>query len=187
MPPRFPHALALALLATAACADNKVPVPLDTAAAVGGNASTNVATPQANPVATPDDPSATQPVSDPVTVAQIDTVILTAGRNITQIPTNIAVPLLQRLEERLDATKTPPLTQIADGLGDLRGELGKDKIDGKRVGSILLDLGNRTSAVGGNRQIAGAASDRLTQLGELLTQAGRQLGGTVLGRTAQPR
>ena len=179
------------LVAIAACggnADTKAPIQTDTAAAVAGQANTPASTPQANPIVPgADDPAAKQPVSDPVTVAQIDSVITTAGRDITQIPANIAVPLIQRLEDRLDATNIEPLDQIASGLEELREELGKSPVDGKRVGTILIDVGNRTNAVGGNAQIAGAAAPRLTQLGDLLVGAGRQLGGTIAGRAATPK
>ena len=181
-------AFVVAIAAACSNNDNEVPVRLDTGTAVGGNASTPGATPQANPVVPgADRPGATQPVSDPVTLAEIDTVIITASRGITAIPTAIAIPLIQRLEDRLDATNVEPLDQIASEMEELREELGKSPIDRRRVGTILLDLGNRTSAVGGNPQIAGNAADRLTRLGELLTQAGRQLGGTIAGRPAAPR
>jgi hypothetical protein len=120
-------------------------------------------------------------------MAQVDTVIITASRGLTAIPTNIAIPLIQRLEERLDDTDVEPLDQIADGLEDLREELEKQPVDGKRVGTILIDVGNRTSAVGASQQIAGAGGPKITQLGELLTEAGRQLGGTIAGRTVAPR
>jgi hypothetical protein len=176
------------LAAAAACADDRVPVPLDTAQAVGGNASSPVATPQDNPLADgANRPGATAPVSDATTMAQVDTVIITASRGLTAIPTNIAIPLIQRLEERLDDTDVEPLDQIADGLEDLREELEKQPVDGKRVGTILIDVGNRTSAVGASQQIAGAGGPKITQLGELLTEAGRQLGGTIAGRTVAPR
>ena len=171
------RAFAAALvLAAVACADTKVPVPLDTAQPVAGQASTPVATPQANPIVPgANRPNATAPVSDPVTLAEIDTVIITASRRITDIPPNIAIPLIQRLEDRLDATNVEPLDQIATQLEELREELAESPIDGNRVGRILVDLGNRTSDVAGNPQIAGAAAGRLTRLGELLTQAGQQL------------
>ncbi|CAA9319727.1 MAG: hypothetical protein AVDCRST_MAG11-1937 [uncultured Gemmatimonadaceae bacterium] len=188
-----PRALAAALLAAAltACAgnaDKEAPLRADTGTSVAGQANAPVSTPQANPVVPgADRPNATAAVSDPVTLAEVDTVIVTASRGLTAIPVTIAVPLIQRLEDRLDATNVEPLDQIASELEELREELGKTPVDGRRVGTILLDLGNRTSAVGGNAQIAGAAAPKLTQLGELLVGAGRQLGGTIAGRPAAPK
>ena len=187
-----PRALGAALLlAAAACAgnaDSEAALRADTGTAVAGQANAPVSTPQANPVVPgADRPGATAPVSDAVTMAEVDTVIITASRGLTAIPANIAIPLLERLEKRLDATNVEPLDQIATELEELREELGKTPIDGRRVGTILLDVGNRTSAVGGNPQIAGAGAAKITQLGELLVQAGRQLGGTIAGRPAAPK
>jgi hypothetical protein len=148
----------------------------DSAPATGTDTTTPVTTPQANPIVPgADRPGATQALSDPKTIAEVDTLIVAAARGITQIPTAIALPMIRRLEEHLDATNVEPLDQIASGLEELREELGKQQIDGNRVGRILIDLGNRTNAVGGNAQIAGSAAPRLTRLGELLTQGGQQL------------
>ena len=187
-----PRLLGAALLAAvAACAgntDQEVALRADTGTATAGQANSPVSTPQANPVVPGGDrPGATAAVSDSVTLAQVDTVIITASRGLTAIPANIAVPLIQRLEDRLDATDVEPLDQIATEMEELREELATTPIDGRRVGTILLDLGNRTNAVGGNAQIAGAMAPRLTELGDLLTAAGRQLGGTIAGRPAAPK
>lgn len=117
----------------------------------------------------------TTPLSDPSTVAALDSVVAAGDRGLTSLAPAVAIPLIQRLEDRLDASNIEALDEIATDLESLREELDDDTIDGPDVGDILTRLGQKTTAVAGNAQLAGAAAGTLQRLGQMLTQAGQQL------------
>lgn len=110
-------------------------------------------------------------------VADVDSVIAGAQTSggITSIPPAIAVPIIQRIEDALDATNVEPLDEIATDLESLREELGGD-VNGADVSAILVRLGEKVTAYA--PQAPAAAQERLTTLGTALTTQGRQLGGS---------
>ena len=108
-------------------------------------------------------------------VADTDSVIAGAQTpgGITSIPPAVAVPIIQRIEDALDATNVEPLDEIATDLEALREELGGD-VNGAEVGAILVRLGDKVTAYAPQ---SGAAQERLTTLGNALTTQGRALAG----------
>lgn len=108
-------------------------------------------------------------------VADTDSVIAGAQTpgGITSIPPAVAVPIIQRIEDALDATNVEPLDEIATDLESLREELGGDA-NGGEIGEILVRLGEKVTAYAPQ---SGAAQDRLTTLGNALTTQGRALAG----------
>lgn len=108
-------------------------------------------------------------------VADTDSVIAGAQTSggITSIPPAVAVPIIQRIEDALDATNVEALDEIATDLESLREELGGD-INGADVSAILVRLGEKVTAYAPQ---SGAAQERLTTLGNALTTQGRALAG----------
>ena len=108
-------------------------------------------------------------------VADVDSVIAGAQTpgGITSIPPAVAVPIIQRIEDALDATNVEALDEIATDLESLREELGGD-VNGAEVGAILVRLGDKVTAFAPQ---AGVAQERLTTLGGALTTQGRALAG----------
>jgi hypothetical protein len=113
-------------------------------------------------------------LSDPSTGPQIDSVVTAARAGLTSLAPSVAVPLIQRLEDKLDNSNDPALTDIAKDLEKLREELADDTVDGPDVASILERLGPKVTNAAGN---AGAAAGTLRELGQQLTQAATQLRG----------
>lgn len=108
-------------------------------------------------------------------VADTDSVIAGAQTpgGITSLAPAVAVPIIQRIEDALDATNVEPLDEIATDLESLREELAGD-VNGGEIGEILVRLGEKVTAYAPQ---SGAAQDRLTTLGNALTTQGRALAG----------
>jgi len=115
---------------------------------------------------------ATASLADASTAAQIDSTLTAAERGLTSLAPSAAVTLIRSLEEKLDNSNDPELTDIAKDLEKLREELGDDTVDGEDVGEILKRLGPKVTKAAPK---AGAASDQLTRLGRALTQQGQKL------------
>lgn len=111
-------------------------------------------------------------LADANTSAQLDSVNTAARSGLTSLSPAVAIPLIRSLEDKLDNSNDPALTDIAKDLEKLREELDDDTVDGKDVGEILGRLGPKVTNVAGN---AGAASGTLRSIGEQLTAAARQL------------
>lgn len=108
-------------------------------------------------------------------VADVDSVIAGAQTpgGITSLPPAVAVPIIQRIEDALDATNVEALDEIATDLEALREELGGD-VNAGEVSAILVRLGEKVTAYAPQ---AGIAQERLTTLGGALTTQGRALAG----------
>ena len=108
-------------------------------------------------------------------VADTDSVIAGAQTpgGITSIPPAVAVPIIQRIEDALDATNVEPLDAIATDLEALREELGGDA-NANDISTILVRMGEKVTAYAPQ---SGAAQERLTTLGNALTTQGRALAG----------
>ncbi|MGZ8378217.1 MAG: hypothetical protein ACXW61_16885 [Gemmatirosa sp.] len=114
-------------------------------------------------------------LSDASTVAQLDSVATAARSGLTSLAPAIAVPLIQSLEDKLDASNNPALTDIAKDLEKLREELNDaGGVNGGDVASILERLGPKVTSVASQ---GGAASGTLTAIGNELTRAATQLRG----------
>ena len=110
-------------------------------------------------------------------VADVQTAVSAAEGGLTKVPVATAVALVQRIEDRLDATDVPALDDIASDLEKLREELGESTINRGDGGTILVRLGTKTTAVSNDAAVAGSAAAPLQRLGTLLGEQGRALGG----------
>ena len=113
-------------------------------------------------------------LSDPSTVAQLDSVNTAAKAGLTKLPVAVAVPLVQSFENKLKASNDADLKSIGDDLGELREELGKSPVDGKEIGDELSEIGPKVTRAASK---GGAARATLTAIGSELTKAGRSLKG----------
>jgi len=105
--------------------------------------------------------------------ADVDTVAAAAERGLTSLAPAVAIPIIQRIEDALDATNVEALDEMATDLESLREELDDDTIDGSEVGNILTRLGGKVTAYAPNAPEAVRA--KLTTLGASLTRQGRAL------------
>jgi|GEM_PF-5239778 hypothetical protein len=113
-------------------------------------------------------------LSDPSTVAQLDSVNTAAKSGLTKLPVAVAVPLVQSFENKLKASSDADLKSIGDDLGELREELGKSPVNGKEIGDELAEIGPKVTRAASK---GGAAGATLTAIGAELTKAGRSLKG----------
>ena len=113
-------------------------------------------------------------LSDPSTVAQLDSVNTAAKAGLTKLPVAVAVPLVQSFENKLKASSDADLKSIGDDLGELREELGKSPVNGKEIGDELSEIGPKVTRAASK---GGAAQATLTAIGSELTKAGRSLKG----------
>jgi hypothetical protein len=111
-------------------------------------------------------------LADASTAAQIDSAVTAAQRGLTSLAPSAAITLIRSLEEKLDNSNDPELTDIATDLEKLREELDDDTIDGEDVGEILKRLGPKVTKAAPK---AGDASSQLTRLGQSLAQQGQKL------------
>jgi hypothetical protein len=114
----------------------------------------------------------TASLADASTGPQLDSIATAAKGGLTSLPAAVAVPLIQSLEDKLDNSNDPALTDIAKDLEKLREELSDDTVDGGDVSEILGRLGPKVTAVAGK---GGPASGTLTAIGAELTKAGASL------------
>ena len=105
--------------------------------------------------------------------ADVDTVAAAAERGLTSLAPAVAIPIIQRIEDALDATNVEALDEMATDLESLREELDDDTIDGSEVGNILTRLGGKVTAYAPTAPEAVRA--KLTTLGASLTRHGRAL------------
>jgi hypothetical protein len=114
-------------------------------------------------------------LSDPSTGAQLDSVATAARGGLTSLAPAAAVPLIRSLEDKLDNSNDPALTDIAKDLEKLREELeGGGQVNGGDVAEILGRLGPKVTTVASK---GGAAQGTLQAIGSELTKAATQLRG----------
>ena len=120
--------------------------------------------------------AATNNLNDPSTVTQVDAIISAAESGLTSLSGAAAIAAIDPIREKLHNSGKPTLEGIADDLDDLRDKLDDNPINGREVGTILSRVGPKVTKASTEPE-AGAASQRLSRLGTLLTQAGTKLGG----------
>ena len=113
-------------------------------------------------------------LSDPSTGPQLDSVVTAARSGLTSLAPAVAVPLIRSLEDKLDNSNDPALTDIAKDLEKLREELSDDTVDGGDVANILERLGPKVTNAASK---AGPAAETVRTLGQQLTSAATQLRG----------
>ncbi len=119
--------------------------------------------------------AATNNLNDPSTVTQVDAVISAAEGGLTSLPATAAISAIDPIREKLHNSGNPALESIADDLDDLKDKLDDNPINGREVGTILSRVGPKVTTASSAPE-AGAAAQRLSRLGTLLTQAGGRLG-----------
>ena len=118
--------------------------------------------------------SSTASLSDASTTAELDSVATAAKSGLTKLAPAVAVPLIRSLENKLDNSNDPELTDIAKDLEKLREELddASGSVNGGDVANILERLGPKVTKVAPK---AGAASSTLQAIGTELTNAAKSL------------
>jgi hypothetical protein len=91
---------------------------------------------------------------------------------------DIEAPLrvIEAWEQRLAASESPELVPIADNLAALRIQLLAGDADPAAVGQLLVTLGEQVRAVS-ESEVGAPVADKLSQLGELLSDWGNTLSG----------
>ena len=84
--------------------------------------------------------------------------------------------VIETWEQRLAASESPELVSIADNLAALRIQLLAGDADPAAVGRLLLTLGEQVRAVS-ESEVGAPVADKLSQLGELLSDWGNALSG----------
>jgi hypothetical protein len=79
---------------------------------------------------------------------------------------------IESWQEELRGYEGTGFKTIVTDLGHLHDELGKDEINGKKVGQLLTKLGKETSKCA---KEAGDKGDTVAELGDLLSKAGSDL------------
>jgi hypothetical protein len=170
-------ATSAALVALAACGGNRdASATADSAATAAGTAADSAAN-RVGAAAT-GDTGAMAPgaaagtnasLADPSTAAQLDSVNTAAKAGLTSLAPKAAVALIRSLEDKLDNSNDPALTDIAKDLEKLREELDEGTIDTHDVGEIFRRLGPKVTTAAGK---GGAAGSTLRSIGAEITKAG---------------
>ncbi len=102
-------------------------------------------------------------------------------RGLQQIPLSKAINKIDDWKRKIEQTEREDLRPIAAGLGELHQSLVGEGIDGARIGSILVRLGEQTEAAEVSEATTGDTTEdlerSLKRLGSLLRHAGSALGG----------
>ncbi|MDF1505915.1 hypothetical protein [Roseisolibacter sp. H3M3-2] len=162
----------VATVLAVACGGNKDVATTDTA--VTGTATGTVAGDSAGMMAPGTGAGTTASLSDANTGAQLDSVATAARGGLTSLAPAVAIPLIQSIEDKLDNSNDPALTDIAKDLEKLREELNDDTPDGPDIANILERLGPKVTNVASK---GGAASGTLTAIGSELSKAATALKG----------
>lgn len=99
--------------------------------------------------------------------------------DLTAIPADAAIANIEGWQAELEGSDDVIVQGIAANLGELSDALQADTIDGAAVGGLLTSLGTDTVSAA-----EGAGSTELTDLGNLLLQAGTSLSGGMSGGAA---
>ncbi len=84
--------------------------------------------------------------------------------------------VIETWEQKLAASESSELVPIADNLAALRIQLLAGDADPAAVGQLLVTLGEQVRAVS-ESEVGAPVSDKLSQLGELLSYRGNALSG----------
>ena len=146
-----------------------------TAACSSGDGETSdtmtMAAPSTMPAPVDSTAMATAPDAGGALVANVDSVLTAANASggLTGIAPAVAIPIIQRIEDMLDATDVEPLDQMATDLERLREQLGASTIDGAALGTTLASLAEKVNAYAPTAP--SAVQGPLQQVGAALTEA----------------
>lgn len=120
-------------------------------------------------------PAADDPAMGGALVANVDSVLTAANASggLTGIAPSVAVPIIQRIEDMLDATDNEQLDSVSDDLERLREQLGASTFDGAAVGTTLASLADKVNAYAPTAPAA--VQGPLQQLGTALTDAAQRV------------
>jgi hypothetical protein len=104
-------------------------------------------------------------MADAIQNVDIDSTISALQRNLTSIPTDQAVAIINNWQQELSGT------DLAEDLGELKEALLSG--DTSSIAEILVDLGEDTQNAAANA--TGDVATKVQRLGELLSQAGNSL------------
>jgi len=91
---------------------------------------------------------------------------------VTSMGLTAARHSIESWKGELEGYDGPAFHAIATDLGHLHAELGKEQIDGKKLGKLLVKLGKETAKCSKN---ADGKTDQIGELGALLEKAGHEL------------
>ena len=95
----------------------------------------------------------------------IDTTISALQKNLTSIPTDQAMAIINTWQQQLSGT------DLAEDLGELKEALLSG--DTSSIAEMLVDLGEDTQSAGANA--TGDIATKVQRLGEMLCEAGNSL------------
>ncbi len=103
---------------------------------------------------------------------RLQTTIKHFQAGVTSMSMSAARHSIESWQTELKGYEGKAFDTIVTDLGHLHDELGKDEIDGKKVGKLLTKLGKETVRVASS---ADEKNDLVSELGNHLEKAGSQL------------
>lgn len=94
---------------------------------------------------------------------------------VTSLAPSAAVRVIDQWHGTLKNAERDELNAIANLLAELKDALQTDRPDGRTIGTLMLQLGERTTSAAANADDS-RLSPKLEHLGALLTRAGTSLG-----------
>ena len=104
-------------------------------------------------------------MADAIQNVDIDTTISALQRDLTSIPTDQAIAIINTWQQQLSGT------DLSEDLGELKEALLSG--DAESIAEMLVDLGEDTQSAGANA--TGDVASKVQRLGEMLCQAGNSL------------
>jgi hypothetical protein len=103
---------------------------------------------------------------------RLQTTIKHLQAGVTSMGLTAARHSIESWQSELESYDGKPFDTIVTDLGHLHDELGKDTIDGKKVGKLLTKLGKETARVATSGD---DKNDLISELGHQLEKAGTEL------------
>ncbi|WP_287127827.1 hypothetical protein [Candidatus Cyanaurora vandensis] len=104
---------------------------------------------------------------------KLDTTLAAFQDNITEFAIGKALRNVEAWHKDLAQMEDPKFEKVVADLEKLKGELEKDKVNGKTLGKLLSKLGKEVAAV--SKELTSATGEKLHVLSEYLTQTGGEL------------
>lgn len=123
------------------------------------------------------------PIPNETEAAEVGALVDTLEGGLEQIPLSKAINRIDDWKRKVTDTERDDLQPVAAGLGELHQALTGEALDGVRIGSILVRLGEQTEASADTVPPATTGDTNedlikgLKRLGSLLQHAGRAMAG----------
>jgi hypothetical protein len=108
--------------------------------------------------------------------AALEEAVAVLQGGVQQPEMEASLRVIETWEQRLAASESPELVPIADNLAALRIQLLAGDSDPAAVGQLLVTLGEQVRSVS-ESDVGAPVADRLSQLGDLLSEQGNALAG----------